>query len=527
MKVTFMESARTASIVIALTLLSNQSLANNDLVYSQAGDVTDNSAVMWGHCNQEKKAMLVFSLATKKEALEKAHDKHSHDKHTHVIRKRQIVTDNSDYTGSIVIDGLKSGTKYFYQAECKSMSHDKQSPDAGKISSFKTASDRNKPASVRFVWAADLGGQGWGRNPNLEITHVDGKTIKGGYVMFETMSKLDPDFALFQGDMIYADNPIPASKEIPADAGGGTWINHPAKDFVAITLDDFRNNWKYNLGDKKMTDFLAKTPVYVQWDDHEVTNNWYPGEIMPEGAPYFGIAADVLAVNAKQALFEYNPIEGRNLYRSAQHGKHMELFLLDERSFRDANPDNYDPDGIEMLGKKQLAWLKKALKKSEATWKIISTHDPLSIVTGGVDDRDAWGQEDPAVLGREVQLAEILKFIKEHDIKNVIFLTSDVHFTAAIAYDPSRATAKDFNPFWEFVIGPIHAGAFGPGNLDTSFGPQYDYLRAPGTEGIGQNSPPPHLQSFGLAEIRKDGILTIKLIDITGAVLFEKTMSPQ
>lgn len=205
----------------------------------------------------------------------------------------------------------------------------------------------------------------------------------------------------------------------------------------------------------------------------------------------------------------------------------MELFLLDERSFRDANPDNYDPDGIEMLGKKQLAWLKKALKKSEATWKIISTHDPLSIVTGGVDDRDAWGQEDPAVLGREVQLAEILKFIKEHDIKNVIFLTSDVHFTAAIAYDPSRATAKDFNPFWEFVIGPIHAGAFGPGNLDTSFGPQYDYLRAPGTEGIGQNSPPPHLQSFGLAEIRKDGILTIKLIDITGAVLFEKTMSPQ
>lgn len=116
MKVTFMESARTASIVIALTLLSNQSLANNDLVYSQAGDVTDNSAVMWGRCNQEKKAMLVFSLATKKEALEKAHDKHSHDKHTHVIRKRQIVTDNSDYTGSIVIDGLKSGTKYFYQA---------------------------------------------------------------------------------------------------------------------------------------------------------------------------------------------------------------------------------------------------------------------------------------------------------------------------------------------------------------------------------------------------------------------------
>ena len=275
-----------------------------------------------------------------------------------------------------------------------------------------------------------------------------------------------------------------------------------------------------------MTRFLAKTPVYVQWDDHEVTNNWYPGEIMPAGAPYFGISADVLAVNARQALYEYNPIERGKLYKSVQHGKHMELFLLDERSFRDANPDNSNPDGIEMLGRKQLAWLKKALKTSRATWKIISTHDPLSIVTGGIDDRDAWGQDDPAVLGREVQLAEILEFIKDHQIKNVVFLTSDVHFTAAISYDPALATFKNFTPFWEFVVGPIHAGAFGAGSLDASFGPQYEYLRAPSTEGIGQNSPPPHLQSFGLVEISQDAALTVKLIDVSGTILFEKTMLP-
>lgn len=247
---------------------------------------------------------------------------------------------------------------------------------------------------------------------------------------------------------------------------------------------------------------------------------------MPAGAPYFGISADVLAANARQALYEYNPIERGKLYKSVQHGKHMELFLLDERSFRGANPDNSNPDGIEMLGRKQLAWLKKALKTSRATWKIISTHDPLSIVTGGIDDRDAWGQDDPAVLGREVQLAEILEFIKDHQIKNVVFLTSDVHFTAAISYDPALATFKNFTPFWEFVVGPIHAGAFGAGSLDASFGPQYEYLRAPSTEGIGQNSPPPHLQSFGLVEISQDAALTVKLIDVSGTILFEKTMLP-
>ena len=34
------------------------------------------------------------------------------------------------------------------------------------------------------------------------------------------------------------------------------WINEPAKDFVAITLDEFRANWKYNLGDEKFRRFF-------------------------------------------------------------------------------------------------------------------------------------------------------------------------------------------------------------------------------------------------------------------------------
>ena len=495
------------------------SIASEGGVYSQSGDVTSDSAVLWGRCNLEQHALLTFMLATDQNMV-------ASKQHSIVRKKSHKVTDRTDFTGSLVFKGLKPGTRYFYQAECKTLGKKPHAVDTGAISSFKTAGEATSADSVRFVWVADLGGQGWGRNPELEITHADGELIKGGYVIFDSMSKLNPDFALFQGDMIYADGPIPATKEIPADVGGGTWINNPAKDFVAITLDDFRANWKYNLGDEKMAHFLAKTPVYVQWDDHEVTNNWYPGEIMPADAPYFGISVDVLAANARQALFEYNPIDGVKLYRSVRYGKHMELFLLDERSYRGTNPDNDDPDGIEMLGQKQLAWLKRALKKSGATWKIISTHDPLSIVTGGVDDRDAWGQDDPAVLGREVQLAEILKFIKHHEIKNVVFLTSDVHFTAAISYDPVLATFQEFKPFWEFVIGPIHAGAFGANSLDASFGPQYEYLRAPGTEGIGQNSPPPHLQSFGLVEISGDGVLTVKLIDITGTVLYEKTMPP-
>jgi alkaline phosphatase D len=72
---------------------------------------------------------------------------------------------------------------------------------------------------------------------------------------------MNPDFALFQGDMIYADNAIPPIKEIPeAFNGGGNWTNNPSKDFVAVTLDEFRHNWKYNFGDEKMQVFLEQTP---------------------------------------------------------------------------------------------------------------------------------------------------------------------------------------------------------------------------------------------------------------------------
>ncbi|HZC01442.1 MAG TPA: alkaline phosphatase D family protein, partial [Gammaproteobacteria bacterium] len=112
------------------------------------------------------------------------------------------------------------------------------------------------------------------------------------------------------------------------------------------------------------------------------------------------------------------------------------------------------------------------------------------------------GQGDAGVLGREVQLGELLKFIKDEGIKNVVFITADVHFAAAISYDPARAQFGDFDPFWEFVIGPVHAGAFGANELDASFGPWFEYLRAPSTEDFTiQNLPPPNLHSFGTAEV--------------------------
>ncbi|MCG8366014.1 MAG: alkaline phosphatase D family protein [Pseudanabaenales cyanobacterium] len=473
----------------------------------QVGDVTKNRAIIWTRGDRNSHFAVEISISP------------NFSGKTRIVKGGQL-TSGTDYTGKIDLGGLHPDTPYYYRTLLQ------EQGIAGR-GSFQTAPSHDQNSSVRFVWAADMAGQGWGRNPELKITAFDGEVIQGGYVVFDVMRKFSPDFAVFCGDMIYADNPISPTQEIPSEVGGGIWINEPAKDFVAITLDGFRANWKYNLGDEKFRRFLSETPIYVEWDDHEVTNNWYPGEILPAGDPYNELSADILAEPAEQSLFEYNPIRGENIFRKFRHGKHLELFLLDERSFRDPNPQNSDPNGIEMLGQEQFEWLKRSLSNSSATWKVIATHDPFTIVTGGETDRDAWSQNDPAVLGREGQLRDLLKFIKDRNIKNVVSITADVHFAAAIKCDPEQAVFQEFNPFWEFVIGPINAGAFGPGQLDPSFGPEYKFVRGPGASNLPVNLPPPNLQFFGSMEIDgRTAELTACIHSITGEVVYKKVLIP-
>lgn len=478
----------------------------------QAGDVTATSAVIWGRGDRPSRLVVDFSTSP------------TFQTQVQTCIGSQVSAE-TDYTGTIDLQGLRSNTTYYYQVRFVDGSVEPKFTRQNITGRFRTAPKSHQARSVRFVWAADMAGQGWGRNPDLKITAFDGEEIQGGYVIFDVMRKLKPDFALFSGDMIYADNPIPPTKPIPEIVGGGTWVNEPAKDFVAISLDEFRENWKYNLGDEKFTRFLAETPIYVQWDDHEVSNNWYPNEILT-AAPYNGFPASVLAERARQAFFEYNPIRGEEIFRNYNYGKHLELFLLDERSFRGDNDKNTEPSQ-EMLGADQLQWIKDRLKASQATWKVVATDDPLSIVTGGPGDYDAWSQNDSRVLGREVQLRDLLKFIKDERIENVVWITADVHFPAAIYYDPSRAVFQDFNPFWEFVIGPIHAGAFGPASdlpLDPSFGPQYDFSIFPDEP----NLPPPNNQFFGSMDVDgQTAQLTARIHDITGKIVYEKVLNPE
>lgn len=430
-----------------------------------------------------------------------------------------LLLPGSDFTGRVRLAGLPAGTDVPYRVVLTD-------PDATRIDgdslegSFRTPSRGCR--DVRFLWSGDQAGQGWGRNPDL-----------GGFPIFDAMQAREPDFFLHSGDSIYADGPITGDVTLP---DGRIYRNvvEESKTHVAQTLDDFRGAYKYNLADAAMQRFTARVPLVNQWDDHEVHNNWYPGQLLAD-ARYTVKDVDVLAARAFQAWTEYFPIDPRTadrkrVYRKLSHGPLLDVFVIDMRTFRDPNTPGREPGAPSalggILGTEQARWLVRSLTASRATWKVIASDMPIGLVVPDGGDIEAVGQGDGGVpLGRERQLAWILREIHRRGVTNTLWLTADVHYTAAHHYDPARATFTDFAPFWEFVSGPMHAGAFGPNALDPTFGPTQVFAAAPPRANA---SPLEGYQYFGEVDIDGDSrTLTVHLRDLTGVSLWSTALVPQ
>ena len=120
-----------------------------------------------------------------------------------------------------------------------------------------------------------------------------------------------PDFFIHSGDTIYADGPIPAEQALP---NGEVWRNivTEEKSKPAETLAEFRGAYKYNLLDRNVLAFNRDIPIFAQWDDHEVTNNWWPGEPLDRAEhlrkKYVDKNALALAARASRAFHEYMPM---------------------------------------------------------------------------------------------------------------------------------------------------------------------------------------------------------------------------
>jgi alkaline phosphatase D len=129
-------------------------------------------------------------------------------------------------------------------------------------------------------------------------------------------------------------------------------------------------------------------------------------------------------------------------------------------------------------------------------------------------------------LGRELEIADLLSFIKQNSIANTVWFTADVHYAAAHFYDPNQAKFQDFEPFWEFVSGPLNAGMFGPNEINPTFGPQLKFIKAPDA-GQSNLAPSAGCQFFG--HVRIDAVnaaMTVTLKDMKNQDLYRVELTP-
>jgi alkaline phosphatase D len=478
---------------------------------AMSGDVTADRAVIWSR--SDKPARMIIDYSTT-ESFQNAR---------RVIGPAAI--ESSDFTARVDLANLPAGQKIFYRVAFQSLDDAKAVSEPVR-GSFLTIPNTRR--DLNFVWGGDVCGQGWGINPEF-----------GGMKIYESMRRANsgaaPDFFIHSGDTIYADVVIPA--EVKLD-DGSIWKNltTPEKSKVAETLDEFRGNHRYNLLDENLRRFNAEVPMLAQWDDHETRNNWYPGQRLDEDDRYTVKSVDLLSARAKRAFLDYMPIrfdavDPERIYRAFNYGPLLDVIMLDERSYRGPNTPNRQTavsDETAFLGGAQIAWFKQRLLQSRATWKVIASDMPIGVVVkDGPANFEAFANGPGPALGRELELVELLRFIKQNKIKNVVWITTDVHYCAAHYYDPAKAQFTEFNPFWEFIAGPLNAGTFSPGEMDDTFGPQVKFVGTP--NGMKPNrSPKDGYQFFGAIRIEgKTGVMTVALRDINGKTLFNIDLFPQ
>lgn len=475
----------------------------------QAGDVRGDRAIVWSRT--DRPARMAVEWATSESFAD----------------ARRITgpaaLDVTGHTARVELTALPPGQRIVYRVSFQ---------DLGDLRTWSlpvTGSFRTPPAGrgdVTLAFTGDTCGQGWGINPEW-----------GGLRLYETMRRAAPDLLVHLGDHIYADQPM--RPEVTLD-DGSLWRNlvTPAKSKVAETLEEFRGNYLYNLMDENLRRFNAEVARLSMWDDHEVRDNWYDARSLERDARYAVKSVPLLAARARRAFLEHLPIrwnaeDPERIYRSLAWGSALEVFALDMRSYRGANSPNRQPelsDDSAILGRAQVEWLERGLAASRATFKVIASDMPIGVVVPDYPEPSfeaVANADDGPPLGRELELAGVLRFIRERRIRNVLWITADVHYCAAHHYDPARARFGEFDPFWEFVAGPAHAGTFGPSALDRSFGPELRFLGIP--PGMKPNRPPSAgLQFYGTIRVEaRSEVATVRLHDLAGKTLFSVELPPE
>jgi phosphodiesterase/alkaline phosphatase D-like protein len=464
-----------------------------------------------------------------------------------VARKRLRATAAKDNTVQVTLRRLKPDTRYFFRFNRGGARSDR--------GSFRTAPGPRSTRAIKFAWTGDS-------DPVLEPGTA--RLHFAPFGVFSRMQRAGNDFNVNLGDTIYSDTDSPFAREDP----------------LALTVAEKRAKYRTMLSAATLRSVRAATGMYNHWDDHEFLNDFaiaqtqYPttSGTQPGQPPRIvTVNGQTLYRDGVKAFREYMPVtysSARGIYRSFRWGRHLELFFLDERSFRDAGADDggtcdnpagsgrrdfaptapqrirslfatvspalatppppacleriRDP-GRTYLGARQYNAFTQAIRRSKATWKIVMNELPIQQFY--VDPYDRWE-------GYEAERKRLIQFLQAN-VKNVVFLAADVH--ANLVNDVRLQTLEDGGPqdsgILEVSTGPAGTDSLRDDVNDDTGNPQAGglanqfFLRRPPPDGPGIRCSQLDMFSYGQVTVTGSKV-TIALKDASGKTVTDDDGKP-
>jgi alkaline phosphatase D len=410
-----------------------------------AGDLTSDSVVLWTRTPSAASVTTELAASDTFENL--------------TALPAVPATAATDFTVKVVATGLQPGTQYYYRFKVGST--------VSPVGTFKTPYATDQDAAVTFAFSGDAD---WKWKP---------------YPLLNSLIQEKLDFFLFLGDLIYETTDMKGQTAVE-DLAGYRW--------------KYRENREPRAGEpvnsqNPMLALYGKYGQYSIFDNHETGLSK-----ADKNAPSYnegGAKAGDTFVNQTegfkarlQAYREYQPVREETVsgtsgpradgtgkfYRSVSWGANMQLIIVDDRSYRDqriARSD--DPATLRcdrtMLGAAQMQWLQGELlaaKQRGVTWKVVVVSSPMqqlgkaSQVGADLDGGKSW----PG--GYLCERNKLLAFIDNEAIDNIVFLTTDNHYTVInnMLYNPvpddPKSPLKRVRNAFEILTGPIGAGAGNP-----------------------------------------------------------------
>ncbi len=372
---------------------------------------------------------------------------------------------DDDHTVRVSPVGLEPGRYYYYRFETAG--------STTRVARTKTAPAKDADVPVQFAFCScqDYIGRYW----------------HSWKALLDENAPLD--FILYLGDYIYettndARFQAPgAEREITLPNGIDTSAAQDKSRTAASTLADYRALYKAYKSDPLLREIHRLYPFVITWDDHEFADDCWAdhstswNELDPVTKSFTDEKNTPRRLSANRAFSEFQAADIQydraasfpndiKIYRALSYGKHVDLFMTDQRMYRADHliPEGpidlavgkvtanssvgsryfvrksaYDPRESQrkpsLLGATQKAWLLDQMKASKATWKIWGNEVQMWQMALRLSDLpgvpalfsytayvncDQWD-------GFRGERAEILGALTAAKVDNLVVCTGDIH----------------------------------------------------------------------------------------------------